>query len=1027
MEMGERELLEKVGEAIASINDAKYVDQVIIALYSLAARLFPLHRHSLLLSASVDEKYRDQLRAIDVPSGDERTEWCYVFYTGSAFRLFATALLYVQDDGWPVVASPIYIDVASNWLDCFPASARKHVYDVFFLNGPATEIVQVVVPCLQFSGSDGHDPIAVCSNAERLLVLCLLENERVLQMVREFSGGCQFEDLSHEQLKQAISRVSQCITSITDKARRGAPTSLSPHLFFKRITTQLLNGAEEWDLKLADESAVANKLHMAGTILFVGEALARICRRGSADVLLSEVVPRILAHVRSVLSSTSDLAISEIFESEPGFRFWFKIMKAVNDSHSVERIAEELLHQLAVQNVNDVEAYWILWILFGRVCKRQTSIRFIFVEKFLLWKVFPICCLRWILHFAVLECTPDSASLRSYNGRGLSETVHRLVVAWSRKEFVQSSPTEQQAYVTAALGLCLEKMSKAELDGTKDGLHSILQGISCRLESPVYLIRKMASTIAFVFSKIIDPQNPLYLDDSCQEETIDWGFGLAPSSKEPLTTTVHGGNEKMAEIGSASTMVSGKEIEKRDDNGVANTSKAKKKTGPEFNLIDPDEIIDPVTLNNEFAFDEDEGDYASEDSESSSDSSLQPYDLTDDDADLKRKYSQLVDVVGALRKSDDAEGVEKALDVTESLIRATPDELKFIAGDLAKTLVQVRCSEFTVEGEEESAEEKRQKSLVALIVACPIESLDCLNKLLYSPNVDVSQRIMILDVMTEAAQELSSSRILKSDNRPKALISSISDQPWFMPRNIGPPGAGSWKEISSTGTPLNWSYSYERELPSKAGQIKKGKTRRWSHHSAKQDNQIEWSQNNFPQYAATFMLPAMQGYDKKRHGVDLLGRDFIVLGKLIYMLGVCIKCAAMHPEASVLASLLLDMLRSREICHHAEAYVRRSVLFAASCVLLALHPSYVASAVAEGNIEMSQGLEWVRTWALQVAESDTDRECHTLAMACLQLHAEMGLQASRAFQSAQDSPTSNAISLFPAVSNRSINIKISPV
>lgn len=173
----------------------------------------------------------------------------------------------------------------------------------------------------------------------------------------------------------------------------------------------------------------------------------------------------------------------------------------------------------------------------------------------------------------------------------------------------------------------------------------------------MYLIRKMASTIAFVFSKTIDPQNPLYLDDSCQEETIDWDFGLAPSSKEPLTTTVHCGNEKMAEIGSASTMVSGKEIEKRDDNGVANTSKAKRKTEPEFNMIDPDEIIDPVTLNNEFAFDEDESDYASEDSESSSDSSLQPYDLTDDDADLKRKYSQLVDVIGALRKSDDAEGV----------------------------------------------------------------------------------------------------------------------------------------------------------------------------------------------------------------------------------------------------------------------------------------------------------------------------------------------------------------------------------
>lgn len=94
-------------------------------------------------------------------------------------------------------------------------------------------------------------------------------------------------------------------------------------------------------------------------------------------MLLSEAIPHILGHVRSVLSSTSDLAIREIFESKPGFRFWLKIMEAVNDSHSVERIAEELLRQLAAQKLNEVEGYWILWILFGRIYKRHTSIRYI--------------------------------------------------------------------------------------------------------------------------------------------------------------------------------------------------------------------------------------------------------------------------------------------------------------------------------------------------------------------------------------------------------------------------------------------------------------------------------------------------------------------------------------------------------------------------------------------------------------------------------------------------------------------------
>lgn len=257
--------------------------------------------------------------------------------------------------------------------------------------------------------------------------------------------------------------------------------------------------------------------------------------------------------------------------------------------------------------------------------------------------------------------------------------------------------------------------------------------------------------------------------------------------------------------------------------------------------------------------------------------------------------------------------IERALNVAENLIRASPDELKFVAGDLSRTLVLVRCFDSAIEGEEESAEEKRQRALVALIVSSPLECLDTLNKLLYSSTLDVSQRIMILDVMTEAAQELAHARTTKLKAPLRAQISTVSEtQPWFMPSSIGPPGVGPWREISGTGTPLNWSYSYERTLPSTSDQIKKGKSRRWGHQTErKHEHQLESPHNKFPQYAAAFMLPAMQGFDKKRHGVDLLGRDFLVLGKLVHMLGVCMKCAAMHPEASALALPLLDMLSSR--------------------------------------------------------------------------------------------------------------------
>lgn len=46
---------------------------------------------------------------------------------------------------------------------------------------------------------------------------------------------------------------------------------------------------------------------------------------------------------------------------------------------------------------------------------------------------------------------------------------------------------------------------------------------------------------------------------------------------------------------------------------------------------------------------------------------------------------------------------------------------------------------------------------------------------------------------------------------------------------------------------------------------------------------------------------------------------------------------------------------------------------------MALHPSYVASALVEGNPEISKGLEWIRMWALNVADTDTDKDCYTVS------------------------------------------------
>ncbi|KAF8021541.1 hypothetical protein BT93_G1861 [Corymbia citriodora subsp. variegata] len=988
----EAEMLEKTSEAIAAIKKAKHVDQVICALHSVAVLLFPVD--SSLLSGVVDEGYRDQILGTKLPSANERDDCRQTFYRGAAFPALARVLLF---------------DVASDWLACFPFTAQKHVYDVFFVDGLATEVVQTLIPRLQLKSSTGLDDNAIVSNIQRLIVLFSLESLGVLRIATEFARS-QREGSSHEQLQPVISRVAQLIASVPDKAQFKAPSSLSAHIFFRQIITQLLCGVDGRD-SVTDPGRTVNKSEMDGAFHFIGETFARICRRGFTDVLASEVVPRILSHVRDLFVSNGTTIGADIFESDPGSQFWIKMMENIKDSYAVERTSEELLRGLATECINDTEAYWVIWILFHNLFYDQKSVRTLFLDKFILWKVLPVRCLRWIFQFAVFGCPPNPDSqVSNHASQHLPVTLLSLVVVWSKQEFVRSASLEQQVYVTAAVGYLLEQMSKEELDKSKDVMHSILQGVSCRLESPDHLTRKMASSIALAFSKVIDPKNPLYLDDSFSGESIDWEFGLGTSKDSALPTSncrIKGIHETKTSIGTVETnqyndiATDGQEGDRKDD----------RKKLSEYKMIDPDEIIDPASLELERESDYDNFENMNESSDASSDSSLEPYDLTDDQTDLKRRFSQLIDVVAALRKTDDVDGVEQALEVAEKLVRASPDELKYVASDLVRTLIQIRCSDVAIEGEEDSAEEKRQRALVALVVSCPLESLETAHKLLYSPNVDVSQRIMILDIMTEAAEELAKAKIMRSKHQTGPFVSITSEsRPWFLPSSVGPAGAGSWKEVAGTGTVLNlssigtenvpnWSTHYERELPPKPGQMKRGKTRRWSIKSTNMQDQIDVSQNKFPVYAAAFMLPAMQGFDKKRHGVDLLGRDYIVLGKLIYMLGVCMKCTSMHPEATALAPLLLDLLGSREVCHHREAYVRRAVLFAALCVLIALPPSFVASALVEGNAEISKGLEWVRTWAIQVVESDLDRECYTLAMSCLQQHAQMALQASRALES----------------------------
>lgn len=81
--------------------------------------------------------------------------------------------------------------------------------------------------------------------------------------------------------------------------------------------------------------------------------------------------------------------------------------------------------------------------------------RSMFIDKFLFAKVFPICCLRWILQISVFNSSPYADVHMDQKREGFLDIVHRLASTWSRREFTQSVAIEQQACILSWYKLML--------------------------------------------------------------------------------------------------------------------------------------------------------------------------------------------------------------------------------------------------------------------------------------------------------------------------------------------------------------------------------------------------------------------------------------------------------------------------------------------------------------------------------------------------------------------------------------------
>ncbi|CAL5229633.1 g12997 [Coccomyxa viridis] len=589
-----------------------------------------------------------------------------------------------------------------------------------------------------------------------------------------------------------------------------------------------------------------------------------------------------------------------------------------SDSQALEKILAALLLEAPVNNAGTV-AQVLEQLLCGPLWQRH-GVRYLFEGMLLLRRCVPPRQLEVLVK--VLGRLPGAEAGRS----SLQQAAVHLAQAWGSEGSIQQLPVQQQAYMTAALIKCLQLLGREQLESTPGLFPALLTGVSARLDSPEGPLRqvtqasvldlKQGMRVGKVFSAVLDPSKPALFSDLGDTE-LTAAEAWHPSCVTPVKLTQ---SQKMR-----------------------------------------------APLPSEQGQGADAG--------YDSDMSLEAYDLSEgpktDDFEQEGRPLQLRDTAALLRKGDDPQAVLKGLRAIGPLIKAAPEELSHNAGEVARALLYARPPEWADKEAvalEQKASTQRFSALAAVCEAAPQEGGLALAKEVYSPHLDMHQRLTILDALSTAARQLSS-----------ALPASASS-----PK----------KELS--------------QPEAHSGSTKVGKSRRWAAKSLakQQEGAPRTRRNRFVGVAAQWTAALLDQVDQERQGVDLFGRDALVLGHVLSCLGTFVECASPAQITLWLASVVLELVAAKEVHGHSQPSVRRSALIAASQVMRALPAAGLAGLLAGGQVSegvLAERLEWCRGWTQGVAMQDTDPQCQMLAAGCRSLQAKLAQEAMQALELGADS------------------------
>ena len=307
------------------------------------------------------------------------------------------------------------------------------------------------------------------------------------------------------------------------------------------------------------------------------------------------------------------------------------------------------------------------------------------------------------------------------------------------------------------------------------------------------------------------------------------------------------------------------------------------------------------------------------DLDSDDDDDLVPFDMSNDvPLAQTKKPIYLRDCMDGLIENDKPEWKQACLRAAESLILQHSVNIEEIAVEFTRIVF------FLEHNDDLDLIGLRQRTMIALCVSSPKLVSEYLTKQFYSPNINVRLRLDVLEVLACASEKLSDIEVLCIDE----LGSDIADN------NL----------ISTNLTNEKWKDEISRKINPKSRIISLGPQK-----------QLKETMNKFGPFAGFFFYPLMNNYDRHDIAYDLLQEDNYVLGRLLYTLGIMMKCVSFLPVSKQMGKSLIDFIWLFR--YHCESFVRQAVLFCICMILSNVPPIYLLNQMQSQLIELQQWLK----------------------------------------------------------------------